>query len=446
MTETNSPDSPSADILHESTITPKQWLIIVLCVLASMLEGFDIVVIAYTAPAITEAWQVSAEEMGVVFSAGMLGMTMGAMFLSWLADRYGRRIAITAMLLISGVATSAVIMATSVTELVILRVLAGLALGVLMACLPPMASEFSPRRHRVLIISVVIAAGSAGAMIGGLLTAVIIASQDWQYVFLYAGLMTIVLGVLIQWLVPESMAFTIKRHPESGLEKINQTLAYLGQQAVTQLPVVTEAERQESATVFSLLSPSRRGTTLLCWSAFFTGFLVVYFITSWMPQILTNAGLSQEKAIQGTAAIPFGSIIGTMLIGWMARWWSINRLVAIAFILGTACTVVMSAMVEDIAALSFPVLWGMLFLVGVSIMGGFSNLYSIAVMIYPVQVRSTGMGWAAGLGRAGAVISPLLAGVLIGMGVSMPDLFLYFSIPAVAAAMFVFLIKMREMN
>lgn len=422
-----------------------QWLILLLSMLASMIEGFDIVVIAYTAPAISKDWGISTEQMGLVLSAGVLGMTMGAMFLSWLADRYGRRIMVSLTLLIAGLATSAVVLASSALELIILRAVAGLALGLLVASLPPLLGEFSPARHRILIISVLVAAASAGAVIGGLVTAAVIESHGWQSIFLYAGVVTLVLGVLIQWVVPESIAFVIKRDPDNALKKINHTLQYIGQDTVSQLPPVRASDVHESASVMSLLLPARRRTTWFTWSAFFAGFMVVYFITSWMPQVLNNAGLTQEKAIQATAAVPFGSILGTMLMGWLARWWPLNRLIAGGFILGMICIFGLGALVLDIGAVSYSLIWSLLFFVGITLMGAFSNLYNVALTIYPAQIRSTGLGWAAGLGRAGAVISPYFAGVLMGMGVSMPILFVVFAIPALIAALCVWLIRMREL-
>lgn len=443
--DSKSKSSPT-ELLHESKITPVQWLILILGMLASMIEGFDIVVISYTAPAITRDWAVPAEEMGLVLSSGVLGMTLGAMFLSWLADRYGRRVMVSSTLLIAGIATSAVWFASSTIELIILRAVAGLALGVLVTSLSPLMGEFSPIRHRILIVSVLVAAASAGAVIGGLVTAAIIESQGWQSVFLYAGLITIVLGIAMQFLVPESIAFTMKRDPEHALQRVNRTLRYIGQPTVAQLPPVSESESREAASVKSLLTPSRRGATWLSWSAFFTGFVVVYFISSWMPQVLNNAGLPQEKAIQGTAAIPFGSIFGTMLMGWLSRWVSLNQLLAGGFVLGTACICILGSFADNIGAIPFELLLFMLFFVGITLMGAFSNLYNVVLIIYPAQIRSTGLGWAAGLGRAGAVISPLLAGVFIGMGVSMPMLFVVFAIPALIAAACVWLIQMRELN
>ncbi len=445
MTAPTNAAASTGDLLHESKITPTQWLILLLCVVASMLEGFDIVIIAYTAPAISADWGITFQELGVVLSAGLFGMTLGAMLLSWLADRYGRRIVVSATLLIAGVTTSAVVYVDTVMELAVLRVIAGLALGVLVATLPALVGEFSPRRHRTLVVSVLIAAASMGAVIGGLMSAAYIPDYGWKALFLGAGVLTVLIAVLVQLLVPESIAFLAKRRPEGALEKINRALTYLGQPTIAQLPPVVASERQEPASVVSLLTSTRRATTLLSWSAFFSGFLVVYFLSSWMPQILVNAGLSQREAIQATAVIPFGSIIGTMLFGWLAKWWSLSRLVAIGFVIGAVCIFALSGMSSELETMPFIVISAMLCLIGISLMGAFSNLYAVVMTVYPVQVRSTGLGWAAGLGRAGAVVSPMIAGFMVGVGVSIPALFLYFALPALVAALCVYFIRMREM-
>lgn len=445
MTNANAAIAASGDILHESKITPTQWVILLLCMIAGMIEGFDIVIIAYTAPAISQDWGISSKELGVVLSAGLLGMTLGAMLLSWVADRYGRNSVVSLTLLIAGAATTAVIYTHTVTELVVLRLIAGLALGVLVATLPALAGEFSPRRHRTLIISTLIAGNSAGAVVGGLICAAVIADHGWQSIFLYAGLLTVVLAVLIKLVIPESIAFTIKRQPEGALAKINRTLAHIGQPPIEQLPPVSSAEIQESATVMSLLTPARRTTTLLAWTAFFFGFVVVYFLSSWMPQILVKAGMTQAQAIQGTTVIPLGSIIGTVLIGWLARWWQLGRVIAIGFVIGALSIFALSSALHDLATMSIVVVWAMLFVIGVSLMGAFSNLYALALTVYPVQIRSTGLGWSAGLGRAGAVISPTIAGVMMGMGFSMSAMFLYFAIPAFVSALCVSFIRMQEL-
>ena len=435
--------SSNADILHPSKITPMQWVILFLCMVASMIEGFDIVVIAYTAPAISQDWSISSSELGVVFSAGVFGMTLGAMFLGGLADRFGRRIVVSTSLLVAGLATLAVAFSTNVTQLVIMRVAAGLALGALVATLPALAGEFSPGRHRTLIISILIASANLGGFAGGLIVAAIIADSGWQNIFLYTGVLTVATAVLVHFLVPETIAFVIRRHGQQALERVNRTLAYLGQMAVGQIAPVSATDSQEPASVKSLLAPSRRASTLLVWSAFFMSFLTVYFISSWMPQVLAGAGLSQQEAIQATTALPLGAIFGNLLIGSLAKWWSLKRLIVIAFVFGGICMAVLSATHTLLSELPFVIIWAMLLVTGTAMFGAFGNLYNVAMIVYPVQIRGTGLGWAAGLGRAGAVLSPTLAGVLMGIGLSMPSLFFFFAVPAFVAGLCVAYVRMQ---
>src|SRR5690625_2133359 len=444
MSGGNSGTAPS-EILNPSRITPVQWIILILCMLASMIEGFDIVIIAYTAPAISQDLGVQSSELGVVFSAGVLGMTLGAMMLGGLADRYGRRVVVTGTLLVAGLATSAVMYSSSVTELVILRVIAGMALGALVATLPALTGEFSPGRHRTLIIATLIASANIGGFAGGLIVAELIASVGWKGIFIYTGLLTVGIAILVWLVVPESLAFVMRKKADA-LETVNRTLTYMGQQPVDRLPPINTHAKTEKASVAALLGPARRATTLLVWIAFFLSFLAVYFVSSWMPPVLTAAGLSQKEAIQATTALPMGAILGNVLIGWLAGRWGLNRLMAAAFALGALCMAALSLMHPILPSLPFVAIWGILCLTGITLLGSFGNMYNVAITVYPAHIRGTGMGWAAGLGRAGAVVSPTLAGVMMAAQLSMPTVFFLFAIPALLAGVCVAFISMRELT
>lgn len=446
MSNTAETAIPSDDIIHESKITPMQWGILTLAFLAYVIDGFDILIIAYTAPAITEDWGVSSQDMGLVFSAGLLGMTLGAMFLGSLADLYGRRIVVSVALVLAGLATSGVIYTNTVNELIILRLIAGLALGALVAAMPSMVGEFSPRLHRTLILSILFAGASLGSVLGGLIAAAVIADHGWKNIFLYAGILTVILGVLIYMVIPETMSFIIKRKPDDAFEKVNRILKYIGQEQIAQLPPVSASESQESATVVSLLTPARRVTTALVWAGFFLGFAAVYFLTSWIPQIMVNAGISQEQAIRSAVVIATGGMLGTSMWGWLGRWWQLNNLVALGFVVGAILIMLFSGLLRTLDPLPIQVAWPILFLIGITLMGAFANLYTVALTVYPAQVRSTGLGWSSGLGRAGAVLSPALAGVMMAAGVSMSAMFLYFALPVFLAAFCVRLVKMKELS
>lgn len=434
------------DIIHESRITPMQWGILVLAFLCYVIDGFDILIIAYTAPAIIEEWGVSSQQMGLVFSAGMLGMTLGAMFLGSLADLYGRRIVVALALVIAGVSTSAVIYTSTVQQLMLLRLITGLALGTLVAAMPSMVGEFSPRLHRTLILSILFAGASLGSVLGGLIAAAVIIDYGWQNIFLYAGILTTILGILIYIVAPETISFIIKRKPDEALDRVNQILKYIGQNQVTQLPSVSESESRESATVVSLLTPARRATTALIWAGFFLGFTAVYFLTSWVPQIMVNVGIPQDQAIRSAVVIALGGMIGTPMWGWLGRWWQLNSLVATGFLIGGLLIVAFAILLTTAQSPQIYLAWSLLFLIGLTLMGAFANLYTVALTVYPAQVRSTGLGWSSGLGRAGAVVSPALAGIMMDANISPAAMFLYFSIPVMVAAFCVRVVRMTELS
>jgi len=444
MSKDSETTTATDDLLHPSRITGMQWLILALCFIAYVIDGFDIAVISFLAPAITEDWSLPAGQLGLVFSAGVLGMTLGAMFLASLADLYGRRLVSVAMLVLAGGATLAAAYATSVNQLVVLRLISGLGLGALVAALAPLVSEYSPRRHRTFVLALIFSAGPLGPVIGGLIVAPVVVEHGWRIIFIYAGIITFVVAAAMAAVIPESMAFLIKRRPDQALDRVNRILRYIRQQPVERLPHVGQAAVGESASVRSLLVANRRVTTLLLWVTFFLAFATVYFLTSWLPQILTTAGYPQDQAILGAVLLAGGSVVGATLVGWIARKRALNRVIAMTFVIGGGLVMLLAAMVTMDSAAS-GLIWITLFIVGVTLFGGFTNLYTLAVSIYPAQVRSTGLGWAAGLGRGGAVVSPAIAGVLIGWGVVAPALFLIFAVPALAAAGCALFVKMREM-
>lgn len=445
MNSVSSAAAPNNEIIHESRLTPVQVGILLFGFVAYLLEGYDILVISFAAPAITEELQVSPDKLGMVFSAGLLGMTIGAMFLGALADVYGRRIVVSLGLMVAGLATSAVILTSSVTELLVARFVAGLALGALVVSLPSLVSEFSPRRYRTLILSILFSASSLGSVFGGLVSAAVIDSYGWRNLFFTAGMATMALGVIAYFFIPETISFIVKRRPENAFERVNHVLRYIGHEPIERLPQLGGEESRESASVVGLFSPSRRTTTILMWSAFLFGYAAVYFFASWVPQIMRNLGVSHEQAIRSGVVVAVGGMVGTALIGWLGRWWVLSSIVTRAFYLAVALVIVLAALTHVFDDVPIMLSWMVLFGIGMTLMGGFANLYTVVLTIYPPQIRNTGLGWCSGIGRVGAVVSPALAGLLIALAVPLPAILLYFAVPVLVAALTLRLVSMAEL-
>lgn len=448
MSSAPAPADPlSGELLPEGRFSPVQVLILLLCMATAMLDGFDVLIISFTAPAIVAEWSVDPTQMGLVFSAGLLGMAFGSMLLAPVADIYGRRLVISVCLVLSGVSTYLVCHASSVTELVGLRLLAGLGLGTLLSPLASITGEFSPQKYRNVIVATLVSGTAAGQVVGGLIAAALITEFGWRSIFIGAGVLTVMLGLVFYAVVPESIAFLVSRRQKypNPLQRVNAILGYIGHRQLASLPQMA-ASSTEAAAVTSLLTPARRATTLLAWSAFFLPYMTIYFMYSWLPTMLVDAGLPQDRAIRGTVVLMAAAIPGSVIIGWISRWWLLNKLIAGAFVLGTGLLVVFSAEMGAMAGAAPMSLWVVLFAMGVLMSGGFANLYTLALIIYPPHLRSTGLGWCIGLGRGGAVLSPAIAGALISAGVTASVLVLCFAVPTIIAAVCTRMIEPREIS
>jgi len=434
----------SSEILNARKITPIQYCILILCFYSMMLNGFDILIISFTAPAISQELSVSSQQLGLVFSAALLGMAMGAMLMASIADIYGRRLVVSGALIASGLSTLAVFWIESATQLMTLRFIAGLGLGTMVAVIPGLGGEYSPMENRSFILSILVAGVSIGSVLGGLISAWALPLFGWRNLYLYAGIMITLTGVVFLLVVPESIQYTLTRRRGIALDKINRTLRYIGQNPISELPAES-AQSGEPATVKSLLTPRRRSNTLLAWSCFFMAFASMYFMTSWLPKLLVESGISAALAIQAVVILNFGAITGTIGIGLLSRWWPLKKLLIVAFALATLLMLALSLTIRSTDDTMILWIWLLSFVVGICLNGGFGNLYTIALTIYPAQIRITGLGWCIGLGRGGAIISPALAGILLGVGVSSANVLAFFAIIAALAAVFTSRVKAQEM-
>lgn len=432
------------EILDERKITPMQFCILALCFFSTMLDGFDILIISFTAPAMSQELGISSEQLGLVFSAALLGMAVGALFMSSIADIYGRRLVVTAALFASGGATVAIYFSTTVTELIAMRFITGIGLGTLVAVVPGLGGEYSPLRNRSFILSILVAGVAIGSVVGGVVSSWAIPLIGWRNLYLYSGLLIIITGLVFFVVVPESIQYLLTRRRDTALDRINRILRYIRQTPIAALPEPSPRP-VESATVTSLLTPGRRTTTLLTWGAFFLGFAGVYFTNSWLPKLLVDAGISAPLAIKAVVILNFGAITGTLGIGLLSRWWPLKTLLVGAFTTATVLMVVLSLFMRPADDGMIMTIWLLCFVIGITLQGGFGNMYTIALTIYPAQIRITGLGWCIGLGRAGGIISPALAGLLLGMEMSSANVLAWFAIIVAFGALVIKLVTVKEM-
>ena len=174
-------------LIDSQPISGLQYTVIALCFLMNVLDGMDVLIISYAAPALATEWAISPEAMGWIFSAGLFGMTAGALVLAPLADYFGRRSLILFCLVVMSTGILLTAVAQNVTQLMALRFMSGLGIGAMLASAATMAAEYAPDRRKNLLVSIVLSGYPVGATVSGVVAASIIPEFGWRTMFTVAG-------------------------------------------------------------------------------------------------------------------------------------------------------------------------------------------------------------------------------------------------------------------
>ncbi|BBC73560.1 MFS transporter [Altererythrobacter sp. B11] len=401
---------------------------LILCFVLNMLDGADVLVVSFVAPVLTEEWQVSDAAFGLVFSSGLAGMTLGALFLAPFADTYGRKKVIVLASVIIGLGMLLSALATSLTMLAVLRVITGLGIGSILASVAALASEYAPDRYRAFAVTTATAGYPAGATLAGLAGSWIIPEFGWQGMFVLIGLASAIIVPVVLVALPESIDFLLARQPRGALAKANR---YLAAQRLAEIEALPEGRSaSKSPPIAKLFGSSYRLGTILLWGAFFASFFTLYFLTSWIPRLAIAAGYSLATAINGSAVFNLGALVGLFCLGWIAAKFELALLIVGFFILAFLAMLAFGAVHTPVLIFFIG-----LFAIGFLVQGGFGGLYAVAAKLYPAEFKTTGVGWGIGIGRLGAVAGPAVGGVALSSGHSLFASFLVFAVPMLLAAL-----------
>ena len=396
----------------------------------------DVLVISYTAPVIASSWDISFEALGVVFSSGVLGMAIGALLLAPYADKIGRK----KIILISTIIISIGILLTgfsaNIYHLIFLRFLSGIGIGTMLASTVSLVSEYTPNRSRDFWVSFILAGYPIGAILAGYLSNYILKYYSWEVVYIIFGIISIFFIPIIYFFLLESVDFLLKNQPKNALSRVNLILKKLDFSKIDYLP--NKVNLASKIPVNSLFQSKYIDSTIKLWMAFFFSFACLYFLISWIPKMVTELGLSLQLGIYSGTVFNIGAFFGIVTQGYFSSKFGLKKIISIFLIV--TC-VIMTQIQHFFGSDWMLLIFGVL---GFTIQGGFVGLYSVAARIYPTEFRTTGVGWGIGAGRLGAVLGPLVAGVLIGSGIGVSMNFIIFSIPALIAALITYMISVTD--
>jgi AAHS family 4-hydroxybenzoate transporter-like MFS transporter len=357
---------------------------------------------------------------------------LGALFIAPLADRIGRRPLIIASTLVFGLFTLATAFVDNdLNHMLILRFLTGLGLG---GCMPnaiALTSEYAPNRQRALLVMIMFNGFTLGSLSGGLISAQLVPEFGWRSVFIVGGLVPLVLAPLFYFLAPESLRFLVKnKAPGAKIARIVHRL----DKSVNAGPDTTYLIAEEHAkkmSVKELLTDGRARRTLFLWVIFFMSLLDVYMLVSWLPTLMDAVGAPARIAIYIGVILQFGGFVGAFPLGYLLDRYGARAVMLPSYLLGAAAI----AGIGFFATQSLPLTMLVVFLAGFGVIGGQTAANAVAAESYPTEIRSTGVGWALGIGRIGSIVGPLVASYLLVLQVTPRDIFYLSAVPAVIAAL-----------
>lgn len=402
------------DIFNELKTRPMnsyRWLLVGLCILLNIVDGYDVQVMSFTAASVSKEWALSGSVLGILISLGLVGMAFGSLFIAPIADKVGRRTIILSCLLLSGITMLFSSHVMNPYQLGILRFVTGIGIGGLLTNGAVMANEFSTTKWKNLSVALLSTGYAIGAVVGGMIAYRLIGTVGWRSVFMCGGIFTLSVLVLVYFVLPESVEYQlIKRQPNS-IERINKTLAKFNIQAIHSFPAYKELTHGK-VSIKTLFKGNFKARTIFVWIAFFSVMAGQYFILTWTPKLLTMAGMTPEQGVSLGIILNFGGIFGAILMAFLTVRYQINLVLSSFFAL-TAIFITVFVLNSGNYVSS---MW-IAVLVGVFNNGCVAGMYALANSTYDTEIRATGVGSAITMGRLGGILSPLGAGYLLDAGI-----------------------------
>lgn len=410
-----------------------------ICAALIFMDGYDAQVMGFVAPALIAQLHITRAAFGPVVSIGLVGMMVGGLVGGPLADRFGRKPVLVGCTFAFGLFSLLTATATSFESLAAFRLLTGLGLGGAMPNSIAITSEYMPKRLRATAITTMFVGMPLGGSLGGFVAAALIPRYGWQSVFVVGGVVPLFIGAWVLAALPESIRFLILKGGEDG--RVAGLLSRIAPASVShgKFSVATGEHRVGGFIVRQLFAAGRGTVTVLLWVMFFMNLLALFFLLSWLPILMHDNGIAVQTAILVTAVAQIGNAIGGILLGRLIDWRSTFRILGWTY-LGAGVGIVLIGEAGGSLGLLIPMVLATGFCVG----GGQTAANALAAEFYPTAIRSTGVGWALGIGRIGSIIGPTVGGLLLAGGIATRQIFWVAAVPALIATAAAFLIVIAQ--
>lgn len=420
------------DVVDNATFNKFHWKVLFWCTLIIIFDGYDLVIYGVVLPLLMDQWGLNPYVAGLLGSSALFGMMFGAMSFGMLSDKLGRKKTIIMCVVLFSLTTVINGFATTPWEFGILRFIAGLGIGGVMPNVVSLMSEYSPKKSRSTLVALMFSGYAVGGMMSAGLGIWIVPNFGWEIMFYLAIVPMLMLPFMVKFL-PESVAFLMAQKREGEARTILQRVApdkNITERDGLVVPPVTDSK----APVLELFRDGRAMSTMMFWVAFFCCLLMVYALGSWLPKLMSSAGYALSSSLMFLMVLNVGAIVGAVGGGWLADRFSLRSVLVSFFLLGSGSLILLGYE----SPMWF--LYTLMGIAGATTIGSQILLYAYVAQYYPTSIRSTGLGWASGIGRNGAIVGPMLGGTLLAMALPHQMNFLALAIPGAIATLAIALV------
>ena len=425
--------SAAETALENQLIGGLQIRVAAICTLVQMCDGYDVNSIGVSVPSLTHAWSLPGPAFTQAFLWSSIGIMVGALSAGPIGDRFGRKPLLIGSLLIFGLASLGSAVAAGLGTMTVMRFFTGIGIGGAFPGAATLTGDYAPHRRRALMIMVSFTGAPIGGFLCGQLAGVLLPRFGWPSVFLVGGIFPLVLVVAMALWLPESPRFLATKSNLSARQA-----ALLRRLNITPGRATSAGlDLAQGNPVTMLFSKGYALQTVLLWVIFFCSLMNLFLFVYWLPEVLHLTGMTPAEAARATSFRELGAIAAVLYLGVLIDRFGPERALAANYAVGILFIAAIA-----LFAMPYLLLAAVIFLSGLAIIGSQTGANAACGKLYPARMRTSGLGWALGIGRLGGIAAPVLGGWLLSRGLPPRQIFLsacgFALIAAVATALLAF--------
>jgi AAHS family 4-hydroxybenzoate transporter-like MFS transporter len=398
-------------VIDRSPVGAFHWIVVVLGGLVTVIDGFDLVAMGIVVPTISADWVLEPAAFSAALSAALVGVLFGSAAAGSLGDIIGRRWTLILMLIICTLFMGLTVFVTSMNELIVYRFFTGVGAGGSIPVAIALTSEYMPEKYRNLLVTLMYTGAALGSVVAGFVGPALIESYGRQGIFALGSAMPAIAVVLLLLLLPESLRFLVTKRANPSkiarlIKRIDRTF-----QITSDQEFIVEEVTHKGAPVRELFGGRQTAITLVIWLVFFANQFMIFLVALWLPTVMVEGGLVLAAALLLVAIYHLGGAIGGPALGWVSDRYNAQTVLKISYPIAAVGLVAIGFSLN-----SEMLLHPLAFIAGGAAIGSSLCLGALTASLYPTRARSTGVGWALSVGRGGAIIAPMIGGVVLGWG------------------------------